>query len=325
MARKILRNILLIFEIVLLIIVTLVYYLAQPIHLKSAQIYIPAGNIKHTVLYLNERIAPSFWLDSLVLRMIGSPQKGWIDLKVKNMIRVDFLYRLTISKAPLVPIKLIPGETTYYFLRYLSNEYGYDLNVLQKEYAVKAPYPEGVFFAETFYLPKGMEAKNLIDTLIKMSLRKHKTLAKKIYGNYNQKFWFERIVTIASIIQKEAADNEEMPLVASVIYNRLKKGIPLQMDGTLNYAQYSHTKITSQRIRMDRSKFNTYRHKGLPPYPICNVGLDAIYAALKPAKSDYLYFVKGVNGKHIFSKTYKNHLSNIKNVKKRNIKKTTHR
>ncbi len=259
-------------------------------------------------------------LDALVLSSLGRPQRGWIDLGSKRMSRLDFLYRLTHSKAPLFSLRLIPGETTYLFLEQLHKDYGYPLDVLRKEYERVSPYPEGVLFPDTYYLPKGMEAKELIDYLVKVGLLKHRRLAQKIYGTYNQKLWFERVVTIASIIQKEAANTREMPLVASVIYNRLKKGIPLQMDGTLNYAQYSHTKVTHKRIQEDKTAFNTYRHKGLPPYPVCTVSLEAIKAALHPAKTHYLYFVKGANGRHIFSSTYKNHLKNIKTVKKRNKK-----
>ncbi len=303
-----------------MIIVASLYYLATPVQLPSNQIYIPAGNINHTVLYLNDHIVPATKLDALVLSFLGRPQRGWIDLGSKRMSRLDFLYRLTHSKAPLFSLRLIPGETTYLFLKQLHKDYGYPLDVLRKEYQRVSPYPEGVLFPDTYYLPKGMEARELIDYLVRVSLLKHKRLAQRIYHNYDQKLWFEKVVTIASIIQKEAADTKEMPLVASVIYNRLKKGIPLQMDGTLNYAQYSHTKVTHKRIQEDKTAFNTYRHKGLPPYPVCTVSLEAIKAALRPAKTRYLYFVKGVNGRHIFSSTYKNHLKNIKTVKKRNKK-----
>ena len=103
-----------------------------------------------------------------------------------------------------------------------------------------------------------------------------------------------------------------MPLVASVIYNRLNKGMRLQMDGTLNYGIYSHDVITAERIRSDMSEFNTYLNDGIPPSPVCSVSISAIKAAINPAKSDYLYFVldKKVK-KHIFSKTLSEHNQNI--------------
>jgi UPF0755 protein len=83
------------------------------------------------------------------------------------------------------------------------------------------------------------------------------------------------------------------------------------MDGTLNYGKYSHTKITPKMIRNNNTLYNTYKYYGLPPKPICVVSQKAIVAAIFPAKTDYLYFVK-VNGEHKFTKSYKEHLKNVK-------------
>ena len=117
---------------------------------------------------------------------------------------------------------------------------------------------------------------------------------------------------MASIIQKEAANVNEMPIVSSVIYNRLKKGMPLQMDGTLNYGKYSHVKVTARRIREDDTSYNTYKNKGLPSNPICAISLNAIKAAIFPIKSNYLYFVKdNKTGLHKFTGSYKEHVNNI--------------
>ena len=255
-------------------------------------------------------------MDSYVLRFIGYPQRGWIELDVSELTHLDFLYRLATSKAALVHITLIPGETTFTIFNQLSRRFNYNRWLLQKEYDKIAPYPEGVFFPNTYAVPKGMNEKEIVTYLVRVGLLQHKRLSKKFLGSFNQKIWFEKIVTIASIIQKEAANKKEMPIIASVIYNRLKKKMPLQMDGALNYGQFSHTKITPQRIREDTSRFNTYKYLGLPPYPVCIVSKEAIRSALFPAKTRYLYFVRGRNGKHIFSKTYKSHLRNIQDVQK---------
>lgn len=287
-------------------------------HIESSQIRIPPGNVATTILYLNKAIVPVTKLDALVIRYFGYPQKGWIDIKQTHLSRLDFLYRLTTSKAALFSVKVIPGETTIWFFHLLSNRYSYDEKMLQKVYNKVAPYPEGVLFADTYYLPKGIDEEHLVRYLVRYGLKKHRNISMKVFGKFDQKQWFEKVVTIASIIQKEAANREEMPIIASVIYNRLRKKMPLQMDGALNYGIYSHVKVTHQRIATDTTKFNTYKNVGLPPYPVCIVGLDVIKAALKPAKTDYLYFVKGKNGKHLFSRSYKNHLKHIQNVKKRN-------
>ena len=87
------------------------------------------------------------------------------------------------------------------------------------------------------------------------------------------------------------------------------------MDGTLNYGKYSHIKVTPERIRKDTSRFNTYKHKGLPPSPIGAVSFDAIIAAIKPAQTDYLYFMKNNQGTHDFTKSYSTHRRNIEKAK----------
>ena len=88
----------------------------------------------------------------------------------------------------------------------------------------------------------------------------------------------------------------------------------LQMDGTLNYGRYSHDRITAKRIRRDKSSYNTYLYKGLPPQPVCTVSLAAIKAAIFPAKTDYLYFVKTKEGKHTYSRYYSTHRRNIRDA-----------
>ena len=102
-----------------------------------------------------------------------------------------------------------------------------------------------------------------------------------------------------------------MPLISAVIQNRLKKGIKLQMDATLNYGKYSHTAITPAIIKHDLSKYNTYKNKGLPPEPIGSVSKVSLLSAFLPERVDYLYFVKKPHGGHIFSKTYKQHQARV--------------
>jgi len=102
--------------------------------------------------------------------------------------------------------------------------------------------------------------------------------------------------------------------VSSVIYNRIRKGMKLQMDGTLNYGKYSHIKITPKRIKQDKSIYNTYLHKGLPSLPVCNVSIKAIKAAIFPAKTNYLYFMKNKNNLHDFTCNYSTHMLNIRHA-----------
>ena len=102
-----------------------------------------------------------------------------------------------------------------------------------------------------------------------------------------------------------------MPIVSAVIRNRLDKKMRLQMDGSLNYGKYSHTKVTPEMIRNDTTSYNTYRYDGIPEAPVGSVSFKAIQAAIFPANVDYLYFVRNKNGVHSFSKTYKEHIDNF--------------
>jgi len=303
-----------ILDMVLIIILSFIYYLNKPI--KTPQVlFIPQGSINQIIAQLQKNGYDVGKLDSLVLRFIGSPQSGWIDLSQTLLTKADFLYRLTTAKAALRDITLIPGETTYVFLQEVATQTGLDFEKLYGEFLQYSPLPEGMLVPNTYKIPLGITEKELIVLLLEVSKKEMRQLSMKIFGSYNEKKWFHYLV-VASIIQKESANNKEMPLVSSVIYNRLKKGMKLQMDGTLNYGKYSHQRVTPKRIRNDVSLFNTYKHKGVPKIPICNVGIEAIRAAIFPAKTNYLYFMRSKKGTHDFTCNYSTHLKNIRNATK---------
>ena len=301
-------------EMVLIIILSFMYYLNLPI--KSAKVlYIPKGSINQIITHLSNQKYNTSKLDSYLLRLYGSPQSGWINIDSNALTKGDFLYKLTHAKAALQEITLIPGETTYVFFNQLAEKLDLDRKKLDITYRKHAKYAEGSFVPNTYKIPLGIEEEALIKLLLKTSKQQMKALSVKFFGNYDEKKWF-RYVAIASVIQKESANIKEMPIVSSVIYNRIKKGMKLQMDGTLNYGKYSHIRVTAKRIREDTSVFNTYKHKGIPKVPVCNVSFDAIRAAVFPDKTDYLYFMKSKNGTHDFTRYYSTHLKNIKRATK---------
>jgi len=127
------------------------------------------------------------------------------------------------------------------------------------------------------------------------------------------------LVTLASIIEKEAKLPAERPLIAGVFYNRLRLHMPLQSDPT---AQYSFEGVTggAEQAVHTPSAFNTYDFAGLPPGPIANPGWDSIHAALYPTPTDYLYFVARKDGSHIFSRTLKEHDRAIASLRKANFR-----
>jgi UPF0755 protein len=286
----------------------------MPIESKKV-LNIPKGSINQIIAHLQENNLNVTKLDSYLLRLIGSPQSGWVNLSQTKSTRGDFLYKITTAKAALVDIILIPGETSYIFLNELAAYFNLERDELEKEYKLQTSIIEGAFVPNTYKLPMGITEKELIRILLENSKTQMKELSMKIFGTYNEKKWFH-YVAIASVIQKESANIEEMPLVSSVIYNRIKKGMKLQMDGTLNYGKFSHIKITPIRIKEDSSIYNTYKFSGVPSAPVCNVSSDAIRAAIFPATTNYLYFMKSKNGKHDFSCNYSTHLVNIKHATK---------
>ena len=277
--------------------------------------YIPKGSINKIITHLSEKNYDVNRLDSLILRVLGSPQSGWINLSENVMTKGDFLYKLTTAKAALQKVTLIPGETTFIFLNQLAKNLNLDRKRLEKEFNKQTYIKEGAFIPDTYNLPIGITEKDLVYILLNRSLYTMKKLSMKFFATFNEKKWFH-YVAIASIIQKESANNDEMPLVSSVIYNRIKKGMKLQMDGTLNYGRYSHIKVTPKRIREDNSIYNTYKFKGVPPLPVCNVSPNAIKAAIFPAKTNYLYFMKSKQGTHKFTSNYSTHLHNIRHATK---------
>lgn len=255
-------------------------------------------------------------LDLLLLRLMGMPKKGYIDMGDGALRKGDFLVRLIKAKAAQKSATLIPGESRYFFTQILSETYQLETSDLNEAYESIAPrlngavIEDGVIWPDTYHLPLGEDAFKIMQTLIGQSMKKHEALSKQWLGYYHKEEWFEKII-LASIVQKEAANVEEMPLIASVIFNRLKKGMPLQMDGALNYQEFSHAKVTKERIKTDNTPYNTYKFKGLPKNPVGSVSLEAIRAVVFPKKTDFLYFVKMPDKKHAFSTTYKEHLKNI--------------
>ena len=303
-----------VFVMIFVIVVSFMYYLSKPIYTPKV-LYIPKGSINKIITQLQSKNYDVCKIDSFVLRLLGSPQSGWINLQTTTNTKADFLYKLTKSKAALQNVTLIPGETSYIFLNQLANNLDLNRKKLQYEFERQSPISEGIFVPDTYKLPVGITEKELIRVLLKISEKKMKELSRKFFGNYNAKKWFQYIV-IASIIQKESANTKEMPLVSSVIHNRLRKGMKLQMDGTLNYGRYSHIKITAKRIKNDITTYNTYKHRGLPSTPVCNVSVDAIKAAIFPQKTNYLYFMKSKQGMHDFACNYSTHLRNIRRATK---------
>ena len=305
-------------EIFLVFCIIILFYVTIPMS-STKVLFIPKGSTNNTISYLNNTGFELNIIDKVILRSIGFIQSGWINVNENNLTKMDFLYKLTTSKAALRNVTLIPGETSYVFIKQLAKDFNLSEKKLQETYDKHAYKLDGNILADTYSLPYGMNEDHLIFYLLSQSNKKYEEFSKKIFGFYDKKKWYHYL-SLASVIQKEAASIQEMPIVSSVIHNRLTKGMKLQMDGTLNYGKYSHIRVSAKRIKEDTSSYNTYKNKGLPNDPICAVSLNSIKAAIFPVKSNYYYFVKdNKTGLHKFSTSYKKHVNNIranKGVKK---------
>lgn len=167
---------------------------------------------------------------------------------------------------------------------------------------------EGFLFPDTYRFRKDIKKEEII---------------KRFLDNFDHKLtpaWREEIsrqgktiyqmITLASIVQQESLNEQEMPMIAGIFWNRLNQGMLLQSDATVNYATGKKERQPSVEDIKIQSPYNTYLHTGLPPTPICNPGIEAIKAAIYPQTSDYFYFLHPLNSQAVYSKTLEEHNRN---------------
>jgi UPF0755 protein len=164
---------------------------------------------------------------------------------------------------------------------------------------------EGYLFPDTYQFYLAASAETMAEVMIKRFEQVVLPFWEK--AQKDTKLNLHEIITLASIIEKEAKKTEERAIISSVFQNRLQAGMPLSADPTIKYALERPTK----RVYLDQlsvqSLYNTYKRRGLPPGPICNPGLESIKAAVYPAKTNYYFFVAKADGSHIFSATWEEH------------------
>lgn len=169
---------------------------------------------------------------------------------------------------------------------------------------------EGYLFPDTYLLPRDADIDSIISIMENTFYTKVADIGLSADSqNLNQ------VVTVASLLERETRHDDEKPVVASIIYNRLEIGMPLQIDATVQYAlgtsnDWWKKDLTYDDLKMT-SPYNTYVNNGLPPGPIANPGISSINGALNPAKSDYLYYLHDKNGTIHYAKTNREHDANI--------------
>lgn len=182
-------------------------------------------------------------------------------------------------------------------------------NLAKGEFLVEAH--EGYLFPDTYLLNldyTGIDvAKRMKSQFDEKTVDLFKEAAEKNIRN-------DTLIVLASLVQREAANEKDMPLIAGVIWNRWLKDMPFQIDATIQYALGEPGNwwpiIKPEDYKFD-SPYNTYIHKGRPPTPICNPGLAAIDAVINSQESEYLYYLHDSQGQIHLAKTYEEHLANI--------------
>ncbi len=179
--------------------------------------------------------------------------------------------------------------------------------------AVPVPSLEGYLFPATYAFPEGTTAREAVNAMIERFL----DAWKPEWDARLQALSITRhdALAMASIVEKEARKPEERPIISAVYWNRVKAGMLLQADPTVQYALPKHVGRVLYKDLEVESKYNTYKHTGLPPGPIASPGAASIEAALTPADVPYLFFVARADGSHEFTRTFAEHTRAIAQIR----------
>ena len=237
--------------------------------------------------------------------------------KISKSMTADQLVRVLEGKPYMAWVVIPEGLRKEEIAVLLGNALGWSKKTQKKwiatDTATDTAHTEGVFFPDTYLIPvdekPALVATRLVDKF-------NESFAQALIGFNQQNIKWTTGLTLASLVQREAANDADMPLIAGILWNRLNQKMPLDVDATLQYVRgdvgkgwWAPITITDKQID---SPYNTYKHIGLPPHPIANPGLPAIMAVLNPTKTDCLYYLHDSAHVTHCAATYDEHLANIK-------------
>lgn len=317
-----------IFISVAVIITVIVYIMINlfaplPVGNKNLEIEIPEGTTFREVAEIlsEENILKNKNLFILIGRITGLHTKiraGYYSI-YSSMNFLDLLKILKKGQIIEYEITVVEGDSLREIIKKLSDKGIANEEELRQiasdpdflfTYNIEAPSIEGYIFPDTYKIPKGMQPEDAIGMMIN---RMREKFSGELTARASELGLSENeVLTLASIIEKEAATDIERPLISGVYHNRLSKKIPLQADPTAIYGIKSFgEKITADDLRRN-TPYNTYIINGLPPGPIASPGMKSIIAALYPANVPYFYFVSNNDGTHNFSVTAEEHMAAVK-------------
>lgn len=178
---------------------------------------------------------------------------------------------------------------------------------------------EGYLLPETYDLPESYKADEVIQCFLDAFERRVVPAYERKKESLPYPLSLHQVVILASMVEREAQIPEERPVIARVYYNRLKRGMNMECDATIQYALGKQKEVLKYSDLQIDSPYNTYKYAGLPPGPIANPGIDSILAVLEPANADYIFYVRNDvknDGSHIFSKTFQEHNAAIRKYQK---------
>lgn len=194
---------------------------------------------------------------------------------------------------------------------------------LLARYGIQAKDAEGYLFPETYLLtpPRGDQSAYMAEVMIKEFFKSAQKVWPKGLPDWKE---LNKLVTLASLVEKETGDPSERARISGVFHNRLKRRMLIQADPTIIYGlgPSFDGNIRKKHLLDKKNPYNTYKHPGLPPGPICSPGLDALMAAVHPEEHTYLYFVAKGDGSHYFSKSLREHNNAVRKYQLRRNRKT---
>lgn len=265
----------------------------------------------------------------LVARLRGLDRRMQTgDYRISSaMLPAQILEKLASGQTDACKFTLPEGYSIYQAAELLQKQGVFDRaafleacsdRVLLAGLGISAKSAEGYLFPGTYQIGFQMDEAGLVTEMVRAF--RHKTEGLKPLLEARQTT-IEKVVILASIVEREAVSSEEKPLIASVFLNRLRIGMPLQSDPTAIYGVKVFGGTVTKQDLQRNSLYNTYKVKGLPVGPIGNPGLEAMQAVLQPASTDYLYFVARKNGTHQFSRTLSEHNQGVERFLKKGKKK----
>ncbi len=269
----------------------------------------PGTSVKEiTKAFEDAEVVRSRELLYFALTLLNNPE----DIKASTYVFDEPVTTLTVARLlvtgdfdnDLIKFTHIEGERATHIAQAAENLLE---NFDSKAFLARAIPLEGKLYPETYFIPKTFTADELVDLMLN-SFEKH---VRPEFNNNSTELSVDEILVLASILEREANSSESMKIVSDILQRRLKEGMPLQADASIEYVLDKPLKeLTPDDLKIN-SPYNTYTNRGLPPTPIGNPGIEAVRAVLNPTPSNYVFYITDSEGVFHYAVTYDEHKNNI--------------